>query len=503
MTLSDTAVKPVSYQMYINGRWVDARDGQKFDTSNPATGEVWARIAEAAPEDVDDAVKVATEAFYHGPWSTLSATKRGRLLMRLANLVEQKAEHIANIETRDNGKLYKEMIAQLHAVPNWLIYYGGLADKVEGSVIPIDRTSILNYTLREPLGVVGAITPWNSPVILAVYKLAPALAAGNTLVIKPSEFTSASTLEFAKLIEEAGFPPGVVNIVTGHGENTGHALASHPGVAKVSFTGSVATGRKIASVVAARGGRYSLELGGKSPNIVFDDAILDAAEAGLLSGIFAATGQTCVAGSRALIQRPIFDEICERITRRASTIQLGDPMDPDTQMGPVANPPQLSKVEHYVSMAKGDGATLLEGGDRATMPKPMDKGLYFKPTVFKDVPYTSKILQEEVFGPVLCLMPFDTEDDAAQMGNDTEYGLAAGIWTRDIKRAHRLAKRLEAGTVWINTYRFQTFNAPHGGFKASGIGKENGQEAIEGYLQTKSVMVETSDEIQDPFVIKL
>jgi len=339
------------YRHLIGGEDVDAANGETFESLNPTTGRPWATLALGGTQDVDRAVRAAGAAFESEAWRALSPTRRGRLLMRLADLIADRAEEIARIEVTDNGKLYKEMRAQLRVIPDWLYYFGGLADKVEGRVIPLDRTSVLNYTLREPLGIVGIIVPWNSPVLLTMYSLCPALAAGNTVVVKPSEHASASILETLRLADEAGFPPGVVNVVTGTGA-AGEALVAHPGVAKISFTGSETTGKRIAAAAGARLAATTMELGGKSPNIVFADAPIEAAEAGLLAGIFAAAGQTCVAGSRALLQRGVYDELLERITERAAGVLLGDPMADATQMGPIANVPQLARIEEMVAAAK-------------------------------------------------------------------------------------------------------------------------------------------------------
>jgi acyl-CoA reductase-like NAD-dependent aldehyde dehydrogenase len=402
---------------------------------------------------------------------------------------------------RDNGKLIAEMGGQLKYVPQWYYYFGGLADKIEGAVIPIDKPGNLNYTRYEPLGVVGAIVPWNSPLLLTAWKLAPALAAGNTMVIKPSEFTSASTLEFMKLVEKVGFPPGVVNVVTGFGPDAGTPLVEHPLVRKIAFTGSDKTGQLIYETAARGLKRVSLELGGKSPNIVFDDALMDNAVKGVISGIFAATGQTCIAGSRLLVQQSIHDEFVNKLVAFAKTAKMGDPLSLDTQVGPVTNKPQYQKVLDYIAIAKSEGAQTLLGGEKATRPECGD-GWFVEPTIFGGVKNSMRIAQEEVFGPVLSVIPFKDEEEAVAIGNDIVFGLAAGVWTQDIRRAVTMADRLQAGTVWVNTYRAVSYMSPFGGYKRSGLGRENGQDAIWEYLQTKSVWISTSTEVPNPFVIR-
>jgi len=496
----DTATPEIRrYDNHIAGERTPPAEGRRFASINPTTGKTWGEFAESGRADVDGAVRAARAAF-DGPWSKLSPTRRGRLMMAWGERIAERAEEIASIETQQNGKLIAEMRAQAKAVKDFLYYFGGLADKVEGRVIPLERASVLNYTLREPLGVVGVIVPWNSPTFLTIMSVAPALAAGNAIVVKPSEVTSASAFELARLAEEAGIPPGVMNVVTG-GREAGEALVEHAGVAKISFTGSEAGGKAIAAKCGARLAGCTLELGGKSPNIVFGDANLDQAEAGVLAGIFAAAGQTCVAGSRAFLHESIYDEMRERLVKRARAIRLGDPLRAETQMGPVATRAQLEKDRSMVERAVGEGAVLACGGRRAAVPG-FEDGLFYEPTILDGATADPSIMNEEVFGPVLVLARFRDDDEVVKAANATRFGLAAGFWTRDVRRAHSLAKKLQAGTVWINTYRALAFNSPFGGYKSSGLGRANGMESIEQYLQTKSVWVETSDEVQDPFVLR-
>jgi aldehyde dehydrogenase (NAD+) len=485
--------------MYIDGRFVDAAGGKLFESHNPYLGEPWALIPQGSADDVDRAVRAAHRAFTSGDWPRFTASQRGALLRRLGDLVTRHARDLAEIEVRDNGKLFAEMSAQTAYMAQWYHYYGGLADKIEGAVIPTDKADVFNFTRYEPLGVIAAIVPWNSPLLLTAWKLAPALAAGNTVVIKPSEYTSASVLELMKLVEEAGFPPGVVNVVTGFGGDVGTPLVEHPLVRKVAFTGSDATGQRVYEAAARGLKRVSMELGGKSPNIVFDDAELDNAVKGVVSGIFAATGQTCIAGSRLLVQESIHDEFLERLVTFARTAQMGNPMEATTQIGPVTNIPQLEKILRYIDVAKSEGAKAVLGGMRASRPE-CGNGWFVEPTIFSGVRNRMRIAQEEVFGPVLAVIPFRDEDEAIAIGNDVVYGLAAGVWTQSIRRALAMSERLHAGTVWVNTYRAVSYLSPFGGYKRSGLGREGGQEMIKEYLQVKSVWISTAKDVPNPFV---
>ena len=489
------------HQMLIGGAWVDPAGDSWLESVNPFTGQAWALIPRAGKEDVDRAVCAARKAFYECGWHKLTATARGALLRRLGDLIAAEAERLATIETTDNGKLFAEMRGQLNYIPQWFHYFGGLADKVEGRVIPIDKPGVFNFTREEPLGVVAAITPWNSPLLLAALKLAPALAAGNTVVWKPSEFASVSALEFGVLFEKAGIPPGVVNIVTGYGNEVGEPLVTHRDVNMVAFTGGDRTGEQVYQM-AARGIKpVTLELGGKSANVVFDDADMDSAVKGVVSGIFAATGQTCIAGSRALIHRPIHDEFVERLLALARTARMGNPLELSTQVGPVTTRPQYEKVLDYIRIAKDEGALCRLGGGPATRPE-CGSGWFIEPTIFTGVTPQMRIANEEVFGPVLSIIPFDDEDDAVRIANGTVYGLAAGVWTKSMRRALVMSQRLEAGTVWVNTYRAVSYMSPFGGYKRSGIGRECGLESIREFLQTKSVWIDISGNTPNPFVMR-
>jgi len=487
------------HDLYIGGRYLPAASGEYFESDNPYSGEIWAQVARAGAADVDAAAAAARAAF--PSWAAVSPSARGRLLTRLADIVEREAPRLAETEVRDNGKLIAEMSAQTAACAGWYRYYGGLADKIEGSVIPLDRPGVLNYTTHEPLGVVGLITAWNSPLLLLAWKLAAALAAGNTCVIKPSEHASVSTLEFASLFDEAGFPPGVVNVVTGFGDECGAAIVDHPDIVKIAFTGSDAVGRRIYEAAARRLKRVTLELGGKSPNIVFDDADFEAAVMGVISGIFAATGQTCIAGSRALVQRSVHDRFVERLTEVAGSAVIGDPMSLDTHVGPVTTEPQFRKVLDYIDVAHSEGAECVLGGGRYSGPG-AEGPRFVQPTVFTGVSNEMRIAREEVFGPVLSVIGFDTEDEAVEIANDIDFGLAAGVWTQNLGRAMRVSDALEAGTVWVNTYRAVGFNSPFGGWKQSGIGRESGIEGMMEYLQTKSVWMAQESSVANPFILR-
>jgi acyl-CoA reductase-like NAD-dependent aldehyde dehydrogenase len=494
-------VKLEQFHNIVDGEKTSAASGRWFPSFNPFTGEAWAEIPHCGEADVDRAVTAAERAFTHGDWPKLSASARGKLLNRFADLLQDEAERLARIETRDNGKLLAEMSGQLRYIPEWFRYFGGLADKIEGAVLPIDKPSMFAFTRREPLGVVATITPWNSPLLLLAWKLAPALAAGNTIVIKPSEYASASTLAFAELFAKAGFPKGVVNTLTGYGAEIGQRLTEHPLIAKIAFTGGDATGAQVGAAATRQLKHVTLELGGKSPNIVFADARMDNAVKGAIAGIFAATGQTCIAGSRLLVERSIHDDFVDRLVALARQARLGDPMLAETQVGPITTEAQLKKVLNYIDIAKTEGAKLLLGGKRPEASH-LAQGWFVEPTIFDHVDNRMRIAREEVFGPVLSIIPFENEDDAVSIANDNAYGLAAGIWTEDTRRALRLAERIRAGTVWINTYRAVSYLAPFGGMKRSGLGRESGMQAIDEYLQTKSVWMNLAEDFPNPFVLR-
>jgi acyl-CoA reductase-like NAD-dependent aldehyde dehydrogenase len=489
------------HRMLADGAWVEALSGEWFESLNPFTASPWALIPRGGKADVDRAVAAAKKAFYGDDWRRLTASARGALLRRLADLLAAEADRLAEIETTDNGKLIGEMRAQLRYAPQWFHYFAGLADKIEGRVLPSDKAGFFNFTREEPLGVIAAITPWNSPLLLGVWKLAPALAAGNTAVWKPSEHSSVSALAFGELFEKAGFPPGVVNIVTGFGNEVGEPLITHPDVAKVAFTGGDRTGQSVYEQAARGIKRITLELGGKSANIVFDDADLDQAVNGVVAGIFAATGQTCIAGSRALIHRRVYDSFVERLIALAKSARMGNPLDPATQVGPVTTHAQYEKVLDYMRVGKEEGAVCLLGGGPAQRPE-CGSGWFVEPTIFSGVRTDMRIANEEVFGPLLSLIQFDDDDEAVRIANNTVYGLAAGVWTSSIRRALTMSERLEAGTVWVNCYRVTSYMTPFGGYKRSGFGREGGMEAMREYLQTKSVWIDIEGKTANPFGLR-
>jgi (Z)-2-((N-methylformamido)methylene)-5-hydroxybutyrolactone dehydrogenase len=487
------------YKLYIGGDWKEGAGGASFPAINPFDQEVWAEVAEAAQSDVRDAVAAARHAF-ETTWRKTTGLQRAKLLNQLARLLEQNAERMALLETTDNGKTIRETHAQMLYVARTFNFFAGYADKIWGAVIPLDQRDVFDYAVREPCGVVGVITSWNSPIALLGNKLPAALAAGNCVVIKPSEHASVTTLEFAKLAEEAGFPPGVINVIPG-GVETGKALVSGGGLDKISFTGSGRAGREIAAMAARNLTPVVLELGGKSPNIVFADADIDKAEVGALAGIFAAAGQTCIAGSRLLVQRSIYDEMIRRLVVRAQKIVMGDPRQRSTEMGTAANEPQFQRILHFIEEARAQGARLMTGGGRASQPE-LARGFFVQPTIFADVDNATRLAQEEIFGPVLSMIPFETEEEALRIANDTPYGLAAGVWTSDISRAMRMTREIRSGVVWVNTYRMVSPQGPFGGVKESGYGRERGEQGLLEFTVSKNVMVDFSNEVRDPFAIK-
>ena len=482
---------PRRYQLFIDGQFVDAESGKTFKSPNPATGETFAEVAEADKADVDKAVAAARKAL-DGKWSKMSARDRGRLLYKLSQLIEEHAGELAALETSDNGKPIKESTyIDLPGVVENFEYFAGWSTKIEGETIPVPG-QMFNYTLREPVGVCGQIIPWNFPLLMAAWKLAPALACGNTVVLKPAEQTPVTALELAKLIQEAGFPEGVVNIIPGYGETAGAALASHPGIDKIAFTGSTEIGKVIARSAAENLTKVSLELGGKAPNVIFADADLDQAVNGAMMGIFFNQGQVCCAGSRVFIEASVKDEFLTRFKEKAERIQVGDPMDKATLMGPQVSMEQLNKIKSYVGIAREEGATVLSGGQSVQLEGAFQNGYFFQPTIFSEVKNSMRVAQEEIFGPVSSVITFDNDDDLLRQANETMYGLSAGIWTSNITRAHRFAKAVKAGVVWINTFNMMNAASPFGGYKQSGYGREMGKHALELYTQVKSVWVDLS-----------
>ncbi|WP_458354333.1 aldehyde dehydrogenase family protein [Peribacillus frigoritolerans] len=476
------------YQLFIDGKWTDSLSGETFESINPGTGEVHAIVSQGGEEDLNHAVKAARKAFESGPWATMSPSDRGRLLYKAAQKMWENSDFLAEVESKDNGLPINETkhIA-LPSTIDVLEFYAGLANKVQGDTLASPHNRF-NYTLKEPLGVIGAIVPWNFPLMLTMWKLAPALAAGNTIVIKPAKETSTSILELAKLFQEVGIPDGVINIVPGPGSTVGSALASHQDVDKIAFTGSTDTGRLIMQAATKNLKPVSLELGGKSPNIVFDDANLEDAVNGAMFGIYFAQGQVCASGSRLFVQESIYDKFMDRFASKVQSIRVGNPLEATTQMGPQVSAQQLKTIEKYVAVGLEEGAELVTGGQRGNK-----NGYYFTPTIFGDVTNEMTIAREEIFGPVVSVIRFKDEEDALRQANDTIYGLASGIWTNDLKRAHRMARGIQAGTVYVNTYSMLDSTTPFGGMKQSGFGRELGVQAMDMYTQSKSVWIDLGE----------
>ncbi|SEM39050.1 aldehyde dehydrogenase (NAD+) [Roseovarius azorensis] len=488
-----------NYQMYIAGAFCDAGDGQRFDSVNPATEEVWASFPEATAKDVDRAVKAAHQAFTEGPWSRTSARERGRALKRIAHELEKVGPELSVAETTDTGKLLRETRWQAGNLAEIYDYYGGLADKVEGSLPPVGPNQPLSMIVREPLGVVGAIVPWNSQLHLAAFKIAPALAAGNTIVLKPSEEAAAAIVEFARVMHAAGLPEGVFNVVTGGGNPCGQTLVSHPLVRRVSFTGGVETARKVISASVENIAMLSLELGGKSPVVVYDDADMDNVVNGVTSAIFAASGQSCAAGSRLLLQDGVYDDVIDHLVVRAGDIVVGDPMADDTQMGPLATRRQRDLIERLLTESVDAGAKVLSGGGRAGR----DKGWFFEPTIVACDGQDYPMVRNELFGPVLSVLRFRDEEEAIRLARDSDYAFAGGVFSRDFGKAYRTARAIPAGRFWINTYRVTNYAMPFGGSGNSGYGREGGIEAIHDYTQTKAIFADLSGApVADPFVMR-
>ena len=481
-------LKQQPVKMLIGGQWVEAASGKTFDTINPSTGEILAKVAEGDVEDINRAVAAARKAFESGPWPKLTPSQRGRLLWKVADLIEQHAEELAELETLDNGKPIKySKAADVPLTADHFRYFAGWATKLEGETIPVSIPNMFTYTLRVPLGVVGQIIPWNFPLQMAAWKLAPALACGNTVVLKPAEQTPLTALRLGELICEAGFPEGVVNIVPGFGEGAGAALAAHPDVDKIAFTGSTEVGRKIVQASAGNLKKITLELGGKSPNIIFPDADLKFAIRGAMNAIFFNSGQVCTAGSRLFVQSSIYDQVMSGLTDYASKMKLGMGIDPATDMGPVVSQEQLERVTGYIDTGKREGAVPTTGGARAGGEQ--FKGYFVQPTVFDKVQDDMTIAREEIFGPVVVALPFEDLEDVASRANKSMYGLAAGVWTSDVKKVHKMVAALNAGVIWVNTYNQFDAAAPFGGYKQSGYGREMGHAVLEAYTQTKTAWI--------------
>ncbi len=488
------------FKLYIDGEFCEASDGGTLESINPATSLPWASSACATEADVERAVQAAHRALHEGPWAQMSATERGRLLFRLADAVADAADRLGQLETTDSGKLAAETKAQSAYVADYYRYYGGLADKIQGSTLPIDKPDMHVFTTREPIGVVAAIVPWNAQMFLSATKLGPALAAGNTVVIKASEVAPAPMLEFAKVVHEVGFPPGVVSVLTGYGEPCGRALTAHPLVARVAFTGGVNAAHQVVINTANNFAHLSLELGGKSPLLIFDDADFEGALNGAVAGNFGASGQSCVAGSRVLVQAGIYDRFMQGVKARAEQIRIGDPLASETQIGPLATREQRDNIQQVLAKSVAQGATVHTGGD---IPQGFEQGWYFSPTVLACPDQSIESTQVELFGPVMSVIRFDTEQAGIALANDTRFGLGAGVFTQDVGRAHRVSRAIRSGIVWVNTYRAVSPISPFGGFGRSGYGREAGIDAIYDYTRTKSVWINTSSEpMSNPFVIR-
>ena len=488
------------YQHYIDGQWCDASDGATLTTINPANEESWAEAPAASEEDVNRAVAAAKKALFEGPWSTMTATQRGKMLRKLGDLIIGYADHLGDIETIDSGKLLKETRGQTGYVSDYYYYFAGLADKIEGTTLPIDKPDMHVFTTREPIGVVAAVVPWNAQMFLTATKLGPALAAGNTVVLKASEDAPAPMFEFAKIVDEAGFPPGVINVITGYGEPCGRALTGHPDVSRVAFTGGPETASRVIENTSRNYAHVSLELGGKSPIVVFDDADIEGAVNGIIAGNFGASGQSCVAGSRVFIQEGIYDDVISHLVERAKQIRIGDPLADETQMGPLATKAQIDRIVSAVDASQKQGAELHHGGKR---PDALDKGYYFEPTILGCPHQKINTVENEMFGPVLSALKFKDEDEGIAMANNTKFGLGAGVFTENLARAHRVSSKIRSGILWINTYRAISPIAPFGGFGHSGFGREAGMEAVLDYTRTKTVWINTSKEpMANPFVMR-
>jgi acyl-CoA reductase-like NAD-dependent aldehyde dehydrogenase len=483
-------------QLFVDGRWVAPVDGGVRGSIDPATGQSWGEVAFGGVQDIDRAVDAARTAF-EGPWRKMAGWERAALLRRLADLCATQVEDLAHIESQDNGRALRESRADIGLHSQYYHWFASLADKLSGSTIPMDD-SIHAFTSRVPVGVVGMITPWNVPLMSAAWKLGPALAAGCTIVLKPAEQTPASSLALAQLIEQAGFPAGVVNVVPGDGPAAGARLVSHPGVNKISFTGEGATAKTILRNGAETLKRFSFELGGKAPHIIFADADIDQALNAATGSAWALCGQSCALGSRILVERSIHDRVVDEFKRCAKRVRVGMPLDLATHMGPQAHEAQLEKTLSYIAIGRGEGADLVAGGSRIGS-EGLRLGFFVEPTVFASVSPGMRIAQEEIFGPVAAIIPFDGEDEAVAIANGTPYGLTAGLWTSDVGRAHRVAARIDAGMVWVNTYRYIRWSTPYGGFKASGWGRENGIEALDSYLETRTTVISTTGQFPDPF----